>query len=55
MEYSQNNLILVKIYYMEMVKVFFDKDELLLLGDEGMFQFIEPVPELDDNYILGHS
>jgi hypothetical protein len=40
---------------MEMVKVFFDKDELLLLGDERMFQFIEPVPELDDNYILGHS
>ena len=40
---------------MDIVKVYFDRDELLLLGDEGMFQFIEPVPELDDSYILGHS
>lgn len=40
---------------MEIVKVFFDKDELLLLGDEGMFQFIEPAPELNEEYILGHS
>lgn len=40
---------------MEIVKVYFDKDELLLLGDEGMFQFIEPSTELDSEYILGHS
>jgi hypothetical protein len=46
---------LTKISNMEIVKVFFDRDELLLLGDEGMFQFIEPLPELDDIYTLGHS
>lgn len=40
---------------MEIVKVIFDKDELLLLGDEGMFQFIEPATEEDGDYVLGHS
>jgi hypothetical protein len=55
LKYQTFSISLTKISNMEIVKVFFDRDELLLLGDEGMFQFIEPFPELDDIYTLGHS
>lgn len=49
------NYNIVNLKKIKNMKIIFDANELLLLGDEGMSQFFGLIEEDEDEFIIGHA